>query len=280
MLQLDGRRELGALSKAWYRFRFGLRGRLPLAVAIDGEPPAVRFVCTTLRELKRAATLHSKEEGTIAWLKKELRPGDVFLDIGANIGVYTLYAALRLGDAGAVTAVEPHLVNAARLMENVQANGLGDRVSVLTAAVADASGFSTFNYRDWGAGTSNSQIGSCRDSSGAIYEAAARELKSVVTVDALIAAGAIRRPDIVKIDVDGVEPQILKGMQALLTGAVRPRSLQVEVEPATLEPVEKQLAAWGYARQSRHFSKGGQRRLAAGETELAVPHNVIFAPSA
>jgi FkbM family methyltransferase len=181
MLKFDGKHELGSVSKAWYRLRLAFRDQVPVIAEVGGAPPLVRFVCTTLRELKRAATLYSKEEGTIAWLDRELRPDDVFLDIGANIGMYTLYAGLRLDGKGAVIAVEPHLVNAARLMENVQANGLGDRVSVLTIALAGEPGFGTFHYRDWGAGSSNSQVGRSRDSTGEAFDAAARELKSVAT---------------------------------------------------------------------------------------------------
>ena len=280
MLQLDGHHELGTLAKSWYRLRFGLAGWSPVTVEIRDDGPPCRFVCTSLRELKRAATMFLKEEGTIVWLRQELRPDDVFLDIGANIGVYTIFAARRLGRDGAVTAVEPHLVNATRLLENVRANDLGDKVSVLTTALADTGGFRDFNYRDWGAGTSNSQLGSSLDSSGQEFEPAATELKSVTTVDALIAAGAIPRPDLVKIDVDGLEPRILAGMQALLTGQPQPRSVQVEVEPGTRAQIEDQLEQWGYTRQSSHFSKGGKRRLGRGEAESSIPHNVIFAPAA
>jgi len=279
MLQLDGHHELGTLTRLWYRLRFSLPGSLPVTVEVCDDGPACRFVCTGLRELKRAATLFYKEEGTIAWLRHELRPDDVFLDVGANMGVYTIFAALRLGETGSVVAVEPHLVNATRLLENVRANGLGGRVSVLTSALADAGGFDAFNYRDWGAGTSNSQLGSSLDSSGQEFEAAATELKSVTTVDALIAAGAIPRPDLVKIDVDGLEPRILAGMQALLTSEPQPRSVQVEVEPGTRAQIEDQLGEWGYARQSSHFSKGGKRRLGRGEAASSIPHNVIFAPA-
>jgi len=279
MLQLDGRHELGILVKWWYRFRLGFPFGSPITVEIRDDGPGCRFVCTRLRELKRAATMFLKEEGTIAWLRQELRPDDVFLDIGANIGIYTIFAARRLGTDGAVTAVEPHLVNATRLLQNVRANELEGRIAVLTCALANINGFRDFNYRDWGAGTSNSQLGRCRDSNGQDYQPTARELKAVTTVDALIAAGAMRRPNLIKIDVDGLELPILAGMQALLTGEARPRLVQVEVEPQTLGAIEDRLARWGYQRQSHHFSKRGKRRLAEGEAESAIPHNVIFAPA-
>ena len=45
-----------------------------------------------MRALRRATTLFVKEAGAVAWLQRKLRPGDVFLDIGANVGIYSLLA--------------------------------------------------------------------------------------------------------------------------------------------------------------------------------------------
>lgn len=278
MLHIDGRREPGVLTKAWCHLRFRLQLAVPVQVEVSGDGPSCRFVCTTRREFKRAVNLYGKEAGTIAWLQRELRPDDHFLDIGANIGVYTVYAARSLGTAGTVTAVEPHVVNAARLMDNIGVNGLGGRVSLLTCALADTSGIEYFYYRHADAGTSNSQLGRAYDSHGQPFEAAAREFKAVATVDELVATGRMLHPSLIKIDVDGIEPRVLEGMQEILTGADRPRSIQIEVGPQTLAGIESRLAEWGYQRQSEHYSKGGHRRLAAGEPRHSVSHNVIFAP--
>lgn len=278
MLRIDGRREPGLLTRLRYRMHRLARGARPLVVEVQGDGPACCFACASQREYKRALNLYLKEPGTIAWLQRELRPGDAFLDIGANMGIFTIFAARILRGAGSVTAVEPHVASASRLLENVQINGLQQTVAVLTCALADARGFSDFHYRDRRPASSNSQLARPRDSTGRGFEAAAVELKAVSTVDGLVAQRVIPSPDVVKIDVDGREPDIIRGMQAVLTSDSRPRALQVEVGPQSLSEIEARLAAWGYQRLAQHYSKGGQRRLAGGEARDGVPHNVIFGP--
>ena len=279
MLQLDGRRPPGVIQK----LVFGLRRRLSPAraavVELGGDVPQCRFVCSSYREFKRAAGLYTKEPGTIAWLRANLRPGDSFLDVGANIGAYTIYAARSCAGEVTVTAIEPHLANASRLMENVQVNHLVERVRILTCAVSDTPGFQTFYYRDWTPASSNSQLENCIDSEGRPFEAVASEQKSVARVDDLISRGTIDCPSLVKIDVDGLELQVIRGMEQLLTSPARPRSIQVEVGPRTGDAVQQYLAQWGYQCCSRHYSKGQQRRLANGESAVDVPHNLVFEPS-
>lgn len=76
-------------------------------------------------------------------LEALLGPGDRFVDVGANIGAYTLFAAALVGPSGHVDAFEPHPVAMARLRENVERNGLRN-VTVHQAAVADQRGTAEF----------------------------------------------------------------------------------------------------------------------------------------
>jgi FkbM family methyltransferase len=276
MLQLDGRRPPGVIQKLAFGLRRGLSPAGAAVVELRGDVPPCRFVCSSYREFKRAAGLYTKEPGTIAWLQSNLRPGDSFLDVGANIGAYTIYAARSCAGEVAVTAIEPHIANASRLMENVQVNHLGERVRILTCAVSDITGFQTFYYRDRTPASSNSQLENSTDSEGRSFEAVASEQKSVARVDDLVNDGTMDSPSLVKIDVDGLELQVIRGMEQLLKSPSRPRSIQVEVGPRTSEAVQKWLAGWGYQRHSRHYSKGQQRRLANGESAVNVPHNLVF----
>jgi hypothetical protein len=65
---------------------------------------------------RRAERLLQKEKGTIAWLDRELGPNDVFFDIGANIGIYTIFGAKRINGTGMVVAFEPHIPSANSLI--------------------------------------------------------------------------------------------------------------------------------------------------------------------
>ena len=80
----------------------------------------------------RAKGLLTKQKATIAWIDS-FRPDSVFWDIGANIGSYTLYAALRPDMR--VVAFEPAAVNYFILAANCELNGFGERVDCLPIGV-------------------------------------------------------------------------------------------------------------------------------------------------
>lgn len=231
-----------------------------------------------MRALRRATTLFAKEAGTVAWLEQELHPGDVFLDIGANIGIYSLLAAQMVGPEGRVFGVEPHAVNAAALLENVEANHVADRVSVLTVALSSQTGFDRFNYHDWEAARSHSQFGRNIDENGRTFTPVCAEVKFGTTVDALVADSVIGLPHAVKIDIDGLELSVLQGMAKLLTGPQRPRSVQVEVGPASHASVGDLMKRLGYRLDHRHHTLAGKKRLRGGEEEVSIPHNAVYKP--
>ena len=82
-----------------------------------------------------------KEPETLDWIDTWMRSGDIFFDIGANIGVYTIYAALRHPEAR-VVAFEPEYSNLHLLKDNIIENGLQDRVEVYSVALSNHTGLS------------------------------------------------------------------------------------------------------------------------------------------
>jgi FkbM family methyltransferase len=102
-----------------------------------------------------------------AFLNHFLRPGDVFVDVGANIGLFTLIAACSVGPAGRVIAFEPTSVTYARLVDNVRLKGFSN-VRCVNSALSDRSGYldltqSTDGFDAWNSfaeptmGTTNSR---------------------------------------------------------------------------------------------------------------------------
>jgi FkbM family methyltransferase len=235
-----------------------------------GDGPPLKFRVRTIPEYNRATHAFAKEPGTLTWLAG-IRPGDVVYDVGANVGVYTLLAAHRVGPAGRVYAFEPHAATTATLLENVTLNGLGDRVDVLSCALHGSSGVEPFLYGSLAAGSALSQVGG--------EGAGARELKAVAAADDLIAGGTLAPADLIKIDVDGNEAGVLAGMRGLLTGADRPRSVQVEVNPDDAAAVLELMTQAGYRETGRHRSGDAERLVRNGADPATLGANVIFEPT-
>ncbi len=237
------------------------------------------FRAESVLEAIRPMTLWTKEEGTMRWLDGELREGDVFLDIGANVGIYTIAAGHRVGPAGKVFAFEPHKVNAISLMRNVALNNFNDRISVFTCALSDQPAIVPFNYNSISSGSSGSQLGHARTAGkDRDFEPVAREMMLATSVDALIAQAAITPPALVKIDVDGNELPILAGMSMLLRGTNRPRAIQVEMNVGAQQVVADFLAGCGYRESESHHTTAGRKAAERGRAAEAIAYNAIFRP--
>ena len=164
-------------------------------------------------------TFHTLEHGEWEYplrqvLRQLLKPGDCFLDVGANIGLHALLAAALVGPSGHVLALEPHPVTAALLHRNMEINGLLDRVTIIEAAAAEQDGgtrrFEYFAEHSAMSGFTLSlpQVAAFRGSAQALEV-------PVVTLDALLARTG-RKPDVIKIDVEGFELIVLRGSAGIL----------------------------------------------------------------
>lgn len=259
-----------------YRARFALAQMLGMSIEVRNGATPYRFDCRSYTEFKRAVTLFQKEEGTIKWLRDELRPGDTFCDIGANVGLYSVVAGGLVGEAGQVLSFEPHPANALSLMQNIQINGLTERTKVISAALGDSNGFFDFNIREAVAGSSMSQLGRTVDGNDKAFVPVLRECKASFTLDHLVAEGIVRAPDVIKIDVDGNELLILLGMAQVLGSDTPPRSVQVEVNHRYEAELDAIMQGHGYRLRDRHHTFIGKRKIAKGADPLSVAHNAVY----
>lgn len=166
----------------------------------------------------------SVDAGLVAFLTRTLQPGDTFVDVGAHIGLHTLPAAATIGASGHVYSFEPTPRTFDILATNVVLNGFASRVSAHQAAVSDGAGQVAFTISD--SSGHNSLYG--------LPEGTVATQVQVRTTALDDALAEVRRIDVVKIDAEGAEPAILRGMRGLLT---RHRGLRVIVEfaPSLLE---------------------------------------------
>ena len=153
-------------------------------------------------------------------------PDDVLVDVGANVGVYTVLAAAISGCR--VVAIEPFSPNVADLEHNVALNGLENRVTVMHAAASDRERIDTLYFGQRYAGAANQSFG--RDDISEQYRdrEAGRETVRGVPIDLLVQRGEIPFPGHVKIDVDGFEEQVIEGMRGILSDP-RFKSLRMEI---------------------------------------------------
>jgi hypothetical protein len=143
----------------------------------------------------------------------------------------------------------------------------------------DASGIFDFNYCSLDPGSSMSQLGATRDGEEQEFGPVAVEAKLAVTVDDLVAAGSMRPPSHVKIDVDGNEMLILKGMRRLLSGPNAPRTMQVEINARYRDALFAFLAEVGFEMVEAHHTLNGKAMIAAGKNPNDIAHNAVFRPN-
>ena len=158
----------------------------------------------------RCDTFFTKEPETLQWIEKLMRNGEVLYDVGANIGVYSLYAA-SLYPEMKVYGFEPFVNNYTRLCENIHLNGFKN-VFAVCIALSQEPGISPLFIKDPVVGSSGHQIDQSVDEWGEEFEAVRTHHILTDTIDNLIAHYGLTAPNHIKIDVDGAEGKIVNGM--------------------------------------------------------------------
>lgn len=149
---------------------------------------------------------HYPEPHITALLNRQLTAGDIFIDVGANIGVHTLYAAARVGKSGQVIAIEPNPSSHQRLQENLALNDL-DWVVTHNVGLGNQKGVALLNgCNDMGVG-STLRDDAAQDETCEIQIEVGDDLFQNIPPDA---------QGICKIDVEGFELQVLQGMQQFI----------------------------------------------------------------
>lgn len=174
----------------------------------------------------RAETYGSKEPETLDWLDGQLQDGDVFMDVGANVGLYSLYAAMARPKSR-VYAFEPESQNFARLCRNLALNGVLNVVPC-NLPLAGREGFDWFEVSSLEPGSALHSFAGPGAFQTAGGQAVLRQGALAVTLDALVCKYGVPQPALLKIDVDGTEEAILDGAEAVLASP-QLRSLLVEV---------------------------------------------------
>jgi FkbM family methyltransferase len=136
--------------------------------------------------------------------REAVRPGATVLDVGANLGAYTLLFAAWAGPAGRVFAFEPAPESRAGLRKQLRLNQFVEQVEIVEAAVAGSVGMAAFTC-DAASGANALDVGSAPDAI----------MVATTSLDAFCGTRGLN-PDVIKIDVEGAELDVLKGGRATL----------------------------------------------------------------
>jgi len=179
-----------------------------------------RLIYNTPNEmcLWRVKTLLTKEPCTIDWLNT-LTEDDLLWDVGANIGLYTIFAAIVR--RARVVAFEPESQNFASLVRAVYANKASN-VTCYPIAISDFTGLDCISISSFETGHSGHNVGEVTKAHQGIY---------VTTVDQLCHSN-LELPTHIKIDVDGFDHRVIKGALNTLPSI---KSILIELNTASLQ---------------------------------------------
>lgn len=174
----------------------------------------------------RANTFSTKEPETLAWID-EFGGAGPFFDIGANVGIYSIYFAATKN--GRVYSFEPSVFNLPLLAKNIYLNNLQDKISIISCPLNSLNEISDFNL-------STLDEGGALSSFGVSYGHDGKELNKTfsyktlgLSLDFLVSNKLLPQiPELIKIDVDGIEHLILQGSLETLKNPLC-KSLLIEV---------------------------------------------------
>jgi FkbM family methyltransferase len=196
------------------------------------------FYVSSRCSLGRAVSLFTKEPDTIEWINS-FAGDDVFYDIGANIGAFTVYAAVRNNKAK-VYAFEPAFHNYYLLNRNMILNRL-DNARAFNIAFTNACKMDLIYMKTTVDGGAGVNVGESVDCNKVKFIPEYVQPIVCYTLDGFIQQHKLDFPNHIKIDVDGLEPEIIEGSVKTI-GDKRLMSLLVEVNEAddkSMEMVEK-----------------------------------------
>ncbi len=196
--------------------------------------------------------------------KEELKPGMAVLEIGANIGYYTLIAARHTIPGGTIVALEPSPVNLRSLGQNLKLNGIQDRVKVYPLAAGRLAGKLPFYLMSKG------NLSSFVKRDDYQVQMISQIDVPVLPVDDLVKNENLKI-DYFRMDVEGFEVEVIEGMVYTLTGTEPPIGGFIEVHPQLLK--ERKSSAHSFVERMADLGYRVKTARYRGRDDIAVFSN-------
>jgi FkbM family methyltransferase len=189
---------------------------------LDYDKKQIKMRIESIDQLHRSNSC-KKEPETVKWIEESIRPGDVFYDIGANVGAYSLVCYAHTKGQSRIYSFEPSVTTFSALNQNIMINGYSDKIVALPFILSDGTMIKKFYYSSVSPGAASHAIDKKNEQ--------ADEMKSLQSnnttqqfynylvsyrLDDLLSGFNLPPPNHMKIDVDGHELEVLKGCDNLL----------------------------------------------------------------
>ena len=198
----------------------------------------------------------AKEPETVKWIEDNLKPGDIFYDVGANVGAYSLVALAVTGGGAKVYAFEPGFATFNELCWNIPLNNAQNRIVPLQIGLGAKTELLDFRYSELIAGAAQHSWDGSVSQKGENFSSVYTQPTLSYRMDDLIDMLRIEVPALIKIDVDGPELEVLNGANRTLLNPIV-RSLLIESDEHLGSSVVALLKDKGFCLQHQHHRTAG-----------------------
>ncbi len=211
------------------RTRYGFKFELLRSIKrLQDAYSTVKLDVESEQERKRYVSYFQKEPETLEWIRKVIKKTDTLYDIGANIGVYSLYARSFHGNKIKVVAIEPVYHNFYKLCKNIEVNRFADSIFAYNIGLFDKTAFEVIYLSSLEAGSAGHTVGTAIDNFGESFDPKFKHGIYVVKIDDLLKTSSLPFPNHLKIDIDGSELKVLKGGLKTLSNK-KLKSVMIEI---------------------------------------------------
>lgn len=211
------------------RFRVESAEKLIVIDKVQSKYGLVKYFCLGWLPLWRSKTLFTKEPETIEWIDS-MNKNDILWDIGANVGIYSIYAGKK---GMQVFAFEPSALNTLMLSKNIEINNLKDNIFLFPVAVSDKNEFGYLNMTSTDLGGALNQfdkvdvdvVGEGDYEEKVVF----KQGMFSYSIDELIEKYKFEIPNYIKLDVDSIEDKIIYGADNTLSNE-KLKGLLVELD--------------------------------------------------
>ena len=234
---------------------FALKKKIKI-IDYNGKEKNISFKADNLTTHFRSHLFYFKEEEVQIFLEKNLEINDIFFDVGANIGVFSIFAAVKKN--AKVFAFEPEYSNLNLLKENIINNNLMNNINPYSIAIGDECRITQLHIADFTPGSAVSSISKDQlKKTNEGYDVVWKEGVIELTLDKIVKDLNIK-PKILKIDTDGNEKNVLLGSKDLIKNN--------ELRFIIIEKTKKEddfLFCCNFLKESgyREIEKSGKRNL-------------------